>query len=169
MVFTPFKDWFRKGPFSDLYGRYLWGNTPLPTKVSCTAYVASYWAIGCAPPLTLAYYLLEGWFASEMSMAFRPPFGIFLSVLVVFTGGGTFATISSRYRSQAAPLRTAIKEGVMWVPMGAIFFSGSSFLFTFLFPQSFRLTLFCLSSSSLPPSRTLYTPLFPSQVSPSTS
>ncbi|GAA6031495.1 hypothetical protein JCM8097_006483 [Rhodosporidiobolus ruineniae] len=124
MVFNPFIQWWRKGPFSSLYARYLWGNTPLPTKVAASAYVASYWSIGCAPPLTLAYYLLQGWFAEELSLAFTPSFGTLLSVMVVFAGGGMFATISSRYRSQAAPLRTAIKEGVMWLPYGFVFFSG---------------------------------------------
>lgn len=39
MVFNPFIKWFRRGPFSSLYGRYLWGKTPLPTKISASSCV----------------------------------------------------------------------------------------------------------------------------------
>ncbi|GAA5823328.1 hypothetical protein JCM11251_007569 [Rhodosporidiobolus azoricus] len=124
IVFNPIKNWWNKGPFSMLYLRYMWGNTPLPTKVSASAYIASYWAIAVAPPLTLAYYLLDGWFAFELSAAFTPSFGTLISVIVVFVGGGTVATISSRYRSQAAPLRRALIEGVTNIPFGVLFFSG---------------------------------------------
>ncbi|GAA5893649.1 hypothetical protein JCM6882_007869 [Rhodosporidiobolus microsporus] len=124
IVFTPFKDWWKRGPLSSLFLRYLWGNTPLPTKVSSAAYIASYWAIAVAPPMTLAYYLLSGWFAFELSAAFTPSFGTLISVIVVFAGGGTAATISSRYRSQAVPLRTALVEGITNIPYGFLFFSG---------------------------------------------
>lgn len=62
-----------------------------------------------------------------MAMAFQPSFGIFLSVLVVFTGGGTIAIIMSRYRSQSATFRQAVKEGVCNIPLGVIFFSGLAF------------------------------------------
>ncbi|GAA5885467.1 hypothetical protein JCM6882_009630 [Rhodosporidiobolus microsporus] len=127
IVFTPFKDWFKKGPLSSLYLRYLWGNTPLPTKVASSAYIASYWAIAVAPPTALAFYLLAGWLAFELSSAFRPAYGIFLSVLIVFAGGGTAATIMTRYRSQATTFRTALKEGVCNLPYGIIFFSGLAF------------------------------------------
>ncbi|GAA6010580.1 hypothetical protein JCM10207_007748 [Rhodosporidiobolus poonsookiae] len=126
MVFRPIKSWFR-GPFSPLYAKYLWGNTPLPTKVSASAYVASYWAIGVAPPMTLAFYALQGFFAPELSLAFVPAFGTLLGVIVVFSGGGTFATVISRYRSQSAPLRIALKEGMMWLPYSVVFFSGIPF------------------------------------------
>ncbi|GAA5902502.1 hypothetical protein JCM6882_002769 [Rhodosporidiobolus microsporus] len=124
IVFTPFKDWWKKGPLSSLFLRYLWGNTPLPTKVSSAAYIASYWAIAVAPPMTLAYYLLSGWLAFELSAAFTPSFGTLISVIVVFAGGGTAATISSRYRSQAVPLRQALVEGITNIPYGFLFFSG---------------------------------------------
>lgn len=60
MCFNPIKTWFTKGPFSPLFQAYMRGSTPLPTKISAAAYIASYWAIGCAPPLTLAFYLLQG-------------------------------------------------------------------------------------------------------------
>ncbi|GAA5856984.1 hypothetical protein JCM8547_008495 [Rhodosporidiobolus lusitaniae] len=127
MVFNPLKNWWNRGPFSPLYRRYLWGSTPLPTKVSASAYIASYWAIAVAPPLTLVYYLLEGWFTWELSGAFRPAFGTLLSVIVVFAGGGTVATISSRYRSQSASLKTAAKEGALYIIPSIMFFSGLPF------------------------------------------
>ncbi|GAA5823335.1 hypothetical protein JCM11251_007571 [Rhodosporidiobolus azoricus] len=127
IVFNPIKTWWRKGPFATLYLRYMWGNTPLPTKVSASAYIASYWAIAVAPPLTLAYYLLSGWLAFELSAAFTPSFGTLISVMIVFAGGGTLATISSRYRSQACGLRQALVEGIWGLPYGFLFFSGLPF------------------------------------------
>ncbi|GAA5859429.1 hypothetical protein JCM8547_006817, partial [Rhodosporidiobolus lusitaniae] len=127
MVFNPLKTWYKKGPFSPLYQRYLKGDTPLPTKVSASAYVASYWAIACAPPLTLANYICDGWFGSELSAAFMPNFKVWIAVMVVFSAGGTIATMFSRYRSQAATLRVAVFEGLFNIIPAVIFFSGIAF------------------------------------------
>ncbi|GAA5990322.1 hypothetical protein JCM10908_007317 [Rhodotorula pacifica] len=127
LVFNPFLKWFRKGPFSALYFRYLRGNTPLPSKISSSSYVASYWAIAVAPPLSLLYYCLQGWFAPVLSKAFFPSFGTLVAVIVVYVGGGTFATMISRYRSQSAPLRTCLRQGVVWLPASITFFTGLSF------------------------------------------
>lgn len=90
-------------------------------------YVASYWAIAAAPPLTLLYYILQGWFAPTLSSAYVPPFGVLLSILVVYVGGGTVATAVSRYRSQTATLRRALIQGFAWMPASVIFFTGLSF------------------------------------------
>ncbi|GAA5856990.1 hypothetical protein JCM8547_008499 [Rhodosporidiobolus lusitaniae] len=127
MVFNPIKTWYKKGPFSPLYQRYLKGDTPLPTKVSASAYVASYWAIACAAPLTLTNYLLDGWLYSELSAAFFPNFKVWVAVMVVFTAGGTTATVTSRYRSQAGTLRVAAFEGLYNIVPAVIFFTGLSF------------------------------------------
>jgi hypothetical protein len=62
-----------------------------------------------------------------MSLAFLPSFSIFLSIITVFTAGGTIAVISSRYRSQSATFRHAFYEGFSNIPMGVVFFSGLSF------------------------------------------
>ncbi|GAA5994923.1 glycosyltransferase family 2 protein [Rhodotorula paludigena] len=128
IVFNPFLKWFtRGGPFSKLFMRYLWADSPLPCKFSNSSYIASYWAIAVAPPLSVLYYFLGGEFAWTLSGAFLPAFGTLLSVIIVFSGGGTIAIISSRYRSQAATLWRATKEGFGALPYAITFFTGISF------------------------------------------
>ncbi|GAA6024995.1 hypothetical protein JCM10207_002107 [Rhodosporidiobolus poonsookiae] len=126
IIFRPIKSWFR-GPMSPLFAKYLWGQTPLPTKVSHAAYLASYYSIAVAPPLNLAYYCCQSWFSPELSTAFMAPFGTWLGVIVVFSGGGMVATVLSRYRSQSAPLFRALKDAVVWLPYLVLFFAGVQF------------------------------------------
>ncbi|GAA6034551.1 hypothetical protein JCM8097_005388 [Rhodosporidiobolus ruineniae] len=127
MVFTPFRYWFSRGPVSRLFINYLKGQTPLPTKVANCSYIFSYWAIAVAPPLTLAYWFLQGNFSWVMNSAFQPSWRIWIAVLVLFTGCGTVAIAVSRYRSQSETMFTSAKEGLLSIVPSVIFFSGLSF------------------------------------------
>ncbi|GAA6048892.1 hypothetical protein JCM3770_007107 [Rhodotorula araucariae] len=127
MVFTPFRYWFTKGPISKLFRSFLAGPSPLPCKVGTISYIASYWAISVAPPLVIAFWFVQGEFAWDVSGAFRPAWETLLSIIVVFAGGSTIATVSSRYRSQSATLKTALWQGVSNIPAAIVFFTGLSF------------------------------------------
>ncbi|GAA5906947.1 hypothetical protein JCM6882_000009 [Rhodosporidiobolus microsporus] len=127
IMFNPIKSWLTKGPISMLFLRYLFGPTPLPTKLANCSYMSSYWAMAVGPPMILAFYFLQGNYAEVLSSAFVPAFQIIIAALFVYNACGTLAIIISRYRSQSATLFTASKEAILAIPCGLVFWAGLQF------------------------------------------
>jgi len=83
LVFRPFKQWWR-GPFTPLFMRFLWCDIKITSKMTILAYIGTYYAIAAAVPLTLANYLIVGWFSSDIDQFYLTSWKIFVGMAVVF-------------------------------------------------------------------------------------
>jgi hypothetical protein len=61
------KSWFRRGPITPLFHKFLWSNIPIHSKVTISGYIFSYYAIACAWFLTVANYFVKGWDRESIS------------------------------------------------------------------------------------------------------
>lgn len=127
LVFNRLWEWPYRGPLTKLYRTFLWSNAPVHYKFAASAYIFSYYAIACAFPLSIALYLVQGWFYPVLQPNFLPPFQIWVAVIVVFILGGNVAQIVARYRAKVDGLFNLIKEHAIWIPYMVIFFGGISF------------------------------------------
>jgi hypothetical protein len=82
-VFKPFKQWYR-GPFTPLFMRFIWSDIKITSKMTILAYIGTYYAIAAAVPLTLANYLIVGWFSSDVDQFYLTSWKIFVGMAVVF-------------------------------------------------------------------------------------
>ena len=87
----------------------------------------SYYAIGSALPLKVALYLVQGWFAPVLDLAFLRPFEVWVSVIVVFSAAGNLSTAIGRFRAKKAGLFEAALEHIVWLPFMLTFFGGMSY------------------------------------------
>ncbi|EST06923.1 hypothetical protein PSEUBRA_003722 [Kalmanozyma brasiliensis GHG001] len=127
LVFNRIWQWPYKGPFSKLFRTFLWSDAPLHYKFSACSYIFSYYAIACALPLSIALYLVQGWFYPVLLPTFLPPFNIWVAVVFVFSIGGNVAQVIARYRAQTDGLWNLIKAHAVWFPSMFIFFGGLSY------------------------------------------
>lgn len=68
LVFHPFLDWFKKGPITPLFRRFLWSEMQLSSKVTIVGYISSYYALASAVPLGLLNYFLIGWMNGDTDL-----------------------------------------------------------------------------------------------------
>ncbi|KAJ1043094.1 hypothetical protein NDA11_003145 [Ustilago hordei] len=127
LIFHRIWEWPYRGPLTKLFRTFLFSNAPVHYKFSACSYIFSYYAIACAFPLTLALYLVQGWFYPSLLPLFLAPFQIWVAVVVVFTAGGNVGQILARYRAKVDGLFPLIKEHVIWIPYMFIFFGGLSY------------------------------------------
>ncbi|KAI5476027.1 hypothetical protein MNV49_000499 [Pseudohyphozyma bogoriensis] len=126
MVFNPMREWHKKGPFSQLYWDFLQSPAPLAYKFTASSYVASYWAIAGGAPITIVIYFIQIFYWDTLDPAFSVPFRTWLTVIFIFTIGGTAGLIVGRYRSGQAALWEATWSQFKWLPFLASFFGGLS-------------------------------------------
>lgn len=127
LVFNRIWQWPYRGPFSKLFRTFLWCEAPLHYKFSACSYIFSYYAIACALPLSIALFLVQGWFYPVLLPTFLPPFNIWVAVVFVFSIGGNVAQVIARYRAQTDSLWNLIRAHACWFPSMFIFFGGLSY------------------------------------------
>jgi cellulose synthase/poly-beta-1,6-N-acetylglucosamine synthase-like glycosyltransferase len=98
LLFWPLKDWWRRGPLTPLFRKFLFSNMGLAKKLGIMSYIGTYYAIGFAWPLTVVNYFIMGWFPDKLDKYYMDSFAIYLSVLFVFTVTGNIALSILRYR-----------------------------------------------------------------------
>lgn len=64
--------------------RFLWGDIKITSKMTILAYISTYYAIVAAVLLTLANYLIVGWFSFEVDQFFLTSWMIFDGMADVF-------------------------------------------------------------------------------------
>jgi hypothetical protein len=64
--------------------RFLWCDIKITSKMTILAYIGTYYAIAAAVPLTLANYLIVGWFSSDVDQFYLTSWKIFVGMAVVF-------------------------------------------------------------------------------------
>jgi len=126
LIFWPFKDWFRHGPFTPLFRKFIASPMPLGSKFTIMAYIGTYYAIGAAYWLTLLNYFLVGWFNGALDHYYLNSFAIFFAIIIIFNGLGNLALGVVRYRTGEKALLPALWECFKWIPVLAIFIGGLS-------------------------------------------
>ncbi|EPQ28118.1 uncharacterized protein PFL1_04445 [Pseudozyma flocculosa PF-1] len=119
--------WPTRGPLAPLFRRFLWSKLPIHYKFSACAYLFSYYAIALCVPLSIALYLVMGWFGPTLDVPLVPSFEVLVAVLVVFTAGGNVSLVIGLIRSRTGSVVTALVDGVKWVPFFLVFFGGLSY------------------------------------------
>jgi hypothetical protein len=62
----------------------MWSDIKITSKMTILAYIGTYYAIAAAVPLTLANYLIVGWFSSDVDQFYLTSWKIFVGMAVVF-------------------------------------------------------------------------------------
>lgn len=104
LIFHPMRYWIFRGPFTPLFRRFMGSNMPLPSKLTIMAYIGTYYAIGSAWILTVANYLLCGWYNGWLDLYYIDSFKIYFSIVLVFSALGNFALAVLRYRIEERSL-----------------------------------------------------------------
>ena len=126
LIFHPFKQWFTKGPFTPLFRKFMRSPMALPSKLTIMAYIGTYYAIGSAWILTLANYILIGWYNGHLDHYYIDSFKIYVSIIVVFNGVGNLALAVLRVRNNEQDLFPALVNNFKWVFLLTIFLGGIS-------------------------------------------
>ncbi|GLB41071.1 putative glycosyltransferase family 2 protein [Lyophyllum shimeji] len=125
LLFNPFVQWFRHGPFAHQIHRFLWSGAPLHYKFSMMAYMFSYYGIAAAVTISIINYVLLG-FQFGVDGFYMHSFEIWLATTIVFFGSGTVGFSSLQYRLGHKQLIPAFLENLLWIPFFFFFFGGLS-------------------------------------------
>jgi Glycosyl transferase family group 2 len=104
LIFHPLRYWIFRGPFTPLFRRFICSSMPLPSKITIMAYIGTYYAIGSAWILTLANYLLVGWYNGWLDLYYIDSFKIYFAIVLVFSALGNVALAVLRYRIEERSL-----------------------------------------------------------------
>ncbi|KAH9906612.1 glycosyl transferase family group 2-domain-containing protein [Xylariomycetidae sp. FL2044] len=126
LMFHPLKDWWRRGPITPLFRKFLSSGLHLPKKITICTYIGTYYAIGACWPLTILNYFVSGWYFGLYDKFYLDSFAIYISVIAVFTGFGNFALAILRYRLNQQSLFRAFWNNLKWIPLMSIFLGGLS-------------------------------------------
>jgi hypothetical protein len=126
LLFNPVRFWFTRGPFTPLFRKFITAGIPLTSRITISAYIGTYYAIGAAFPLTLANYFLFGWFTGYLDKYYLDSFKIYMSLIVVFTALGNVSLAVFRYRLSERSLLGAIFENFKWILLFTCFLGGIS-------------------------------------------
>lgn len=142
LVFQPLKYWFTRGPITPLFRRFLGSNIKVTSKITIIAYIGTYYAIASAIPLTLANYLIVGWFGDEVDQFYITSWKSFVGMAAVFNVLSPLAYAMLRHRLGQKTFIVAVWEAIKWTPFFLCFFGGLSFhLLKALFCHAFSINM----------------------------
>lgn len=125
IIFNPISKWY-KGPITGLFWKFLWCDMNVSSKIAIFAYMSTYYAIGTAVPVTLANYLIVGWFPGQIDEFYINSWRTFTGIVVVFNLLAPFAFAAARHRLGQKKFVPAIAENAKWLPLFVLFFGGIS-------------------------------------------
>ncbi|KAF2873256.1 glycosyl transferase family group 2-domain-containing protein [Massariosphaeria phaeospora] len=126
LLFHPVRYWFVRGPFTDLFRRFLFSNIRFTSKVTILSYIGTYYAIGAAWIMTVANYFAVGWFNGYLDKYYIDSWKVWFSIVIAFTGLGNLALAILHYRTAHKPFLAALLENCKWILLLAIFLGGLS-------------------------------------------
>jgi hypothetical protein len=126
LLFHPIKFWWRRGPFTPLFKRFIASSMPLGSKVTIFAYVGTYYAIAYAWIGTLMNYFLVGWLNGHLDHYYMNSWRVWVALIVVFSGAGNLALALVRYRGEDLSLVHQVWTCFRWVPLLFVFLGGIS-------------------------------------------
>ena len=98
LLFHPIRFWPVRGPFTELFRRFLFSNIRFTSKITIVSYIGTYYAIGAAWILTTANYFAIGWFNGYLDKYYIDSWKVWFSIVIVFNGLGNIALAVMRYR-----------------------------------------------------------------------
>ncbi|PMD21641.1 hypothetical protein NA56DRAFT_625597 [Hyaloscypha hepaticicola] len=126
LIFHPFSKWLYKGPFTALFRRFLFSNIQITSKVTVIAYISTYYAIGAGLFLSLVNYFALGLFPDDLDHDYLPSFGIWISLVVIFSGVSGVAFAMLRHQMKEKSFWPAYLDSLKWLPFLMLFFGGIS-------------------------------------------
>ncbi|KAF2708210.1 hypothetical protein K504DRAFT_434457 [Pleomassaria siparia CBS 279.74] len=126
LLFNPLRYWLVRGPFTELFRRFLFSNIRFTSKVTIISYIGTYYAIGAAWIMTTANYFAIGWFNGYLDKYYLDSWKVWFSIVIVFNGLGNLALAVMRYRIGDRTFLGALLENFKWIIMLAIFLGGLS-------------------------------------------
>jgi hypothetical protein len=126
LLFHPMRMWIYKGPFTELFRRFLFSNIRFTSKITIVSYIGTYYAIGAAWIMTLANYFAIGWYHGYLDKYYIDSWKVWFSIVIVFTGLGNIALAIMRYRIGEKGFGAALLENLKWILMLSIFLGGLS-------------------------------------------
>ncbi|KAL9102857.1 MAG: hypothetical protein Q9163_002038 [Psora crenata] len=100
LLFRPIYLWWRHGPFTPLFKKFLRSNIRFTSKVSIISYIGTYYAIGAAWIMTIVNYFLIGWFNGYLDKYYLDSWKVWFSLVLVFNGLGNVGLAAMRYRDE---------------------------------------------------------------------
>lgn len=126
IVFNPLWFWVFKGPFTRGFGRFLWSNLRLTSKLSIIAYICNYYAIAAAFPLSIINYFVLGW-VRHVDKFYISSWKVYIGVLVVFNGLAPLGISMVKHRLGKTTFLISLVEAIKWSPFFALYFMGISY------------------------------------------
>ncbi|KAJ9606080.1 hypothetical protein H2200_009041 [Cladophialophora chaetospira] len=126
LLFHPMQKWIYKGPFTELFRRFLFSNIRLDSKITIISYVGTYYAIGATWIMTLVNYFAVGWYNGYLDHYYMDSWKVWFSIVIVFTALGNIALAVVRYRTGQKSFLPALTENFKWVLLLSIFLGGLS-------------------------------------------
>ncbi|ORY18874.1 glycosyl transferase family group 2-domain-containing protein [Clohesyomyces aquaticus] len=126
LLFHPIRFWPARGPFTELFRRFLFSDLQFTSKITIISYIGTYYAIGAAWIMTTANYFAIGWFNGYLDKYYIDSWKVWFSIVSVFTGLGNIALATMRYRIGEQSFFGALRENVKWILILAIFLGGLS-------------------------------------------
>lgn len=100
LLFRPVYVWWRHGPFTPLFKKFLYSNIRFTSKVTILSYIGTYYAIGAAWIMTIVNYFLIGWFNGYLDKYYIDSWKVWFSLVIVFNGLGNIGLATMRYRDE---------------------------------------------------------------------
>ena len=126
LLFHPIRKWIYKGPFTDLFRRFLFSNIRFTSKITIISYIGTYYAIGAAWIMTLANYFAVGWYNGYLDKYYIDSWKVWFSIVIVFNGLGNISLAIMRYRIGERSFFGALLENFKWIFLLSIFLGGLS-------------------------------------------
>jgi hypothetical protein len=126
LLFHPMRLWLIRGPFTELFRRFLFSNIRFTSKITIISYIGTYYAIGAAWVMTTANYFAIGWFNGYLDKYYIDSWKVWFSIVIVFNGLGNISLAIMRYRTGTHSLFGSLLENFKWTLMFAIFLGGLS-------------------------------------------
>lgn len=128
LVFHPFKDWFRKGPFTPIFREFLRSDLNSFSKLTMLFYIGTYYSLALWP-LLIVNVFASGWGDWKLKAAwgfYNEGWAVLVSVMLVFTVIGPFSNAVVRARSKEGNFFELVYDNFKWSIVLVIFLGGLS-------------------------------------------
>ncbi|QKX64636.1 uncharacterized protein TRUGW13939_11811 [Talaromyces rugulosus] len=140
LIFHPAYQWIYRGPFTELFRRFLWSNMKISAKFTILGYIGTYYAIGASLPLSVVNYFITGWIADSLDHSYLPSWDMLCGTLFIFLLVSPITFAWYRHRLGDKNLFWALLESFRWMPFFFVFFGGISWHISY----ALLAHLFCL-------------------------
>ncbi|SPO22242.1 uncharacterized protein UTRI_02252_B [Ustilago trichophora] len=125
IILQPLRFWLTKGPLTPLFMKFITsGKCSLSQKITVSSYMFSYYALAMSLPFAVGMFLVVGLMDNVTSLYIVDSFKVWLSILVVFSAGGTVARLLCFLRSRQKGFLHALKRQFVYFWPMIVFFSG---------------------------------------------